>query len=96
MMAHWCLEKFRKCTKNSGKKCTKNRVKNYAKPINRVEIQRNRIDGFEKKVYDMNYRNNTKLFRTEDEGNEKKSSCGAAGRSDDIRTCSGFSDRMWK
>ncbi len=23
MMAHWCLEKFRKCTKNSGKKVHK-------------------------------------------------------------------------
>ena len=63
MMIHLCLEKFRKRAKSMAEKCTKNKVKNYAKVINRDKKKENRIDGSKKKVYDMNYRNNTKLFQ---------------------------------
>lgn len=94
MMVHMSLEMFRKHTKNMMKKCTKSKAKNYAKAINRDKKQENRIDGYKKKVYDMNCRNNTKLFGTEDEGNEKKSSCGAAGGAYDLRDGSDRADRL--
>ena len=54
MMVHMSLEMFRKHTKNMMKKCTKSKAKNYAKAINRDKKQENRIDGYKKKVYDMN------------------------------------------
>ena len=63
MMTHMCLEKFRKRAKSVVEKCAENKVKNYAKAINRDKKKENRIDGSKKKVYDMNYRNNTKLFQ---------------------------------
>ena len=55
------------------KKCTKTGGKNYAKAINRSKVQQNGIDEPKKKDQNINYRNNSKLLRTEDESLKQRS-----------------------